>query len=92
MVMLSLKESQPGLPLMLHDEPIYCDNQIVGRTTSCNYSFVYKKNMALGYINLCNSKKELAKKFFFIEVEKKRYEAVLHENILHDPENKIMKS
>ncbi len=92
MVMLSLKESQPGLPLMLHDEPIYCDNQIVGRTTSCNYSFVYKKNMALGYINLCNPKKELAKKIFFIEVEKKRYEAVLHENILHDPENKIMKS
>ena len=91
-VMLSLKESQPGLPLMLHDEPIYCDNQIVGRTTSCNYSFVYKKNMALGYINLCNPKKELAKKVFFIEVEKKRYEAVLHENILHDPENKIMKS
>ena len=92
MVMLSLKESQPGLPLMLHDEPIYCDNQIVGRTTSCNYSFVYKKNMALVYINLCNPKKELAKKVFFIEVEKKRYEAVLHENILHDPENKIMKS
>ena len=48
--------------------------------------------MALGYINLCNPKTELAKKIFFIEVEKKRYEAVLHENILHDPENKIMKS
>jgi len=91
-VMLSLKESHPGSPLMIHDEPIYCENQIVGRTTSCNYSFNYKKNMALGYINLCTPIKELVKKVFFIEVEKKRYEAVLHEKALHDPENKIIKS
>ena len=90
--MLSLKESHPGSPLMIHDEPIYCENQIVGRTTSCNYSFNYKKNMALGYINLCTPIKELVKKVFFIEVEKKRYEAVLHEKALHDPENKIIKS
>ena len=90
--MLTLKKSLPGSPLLLHDEPIYCENKIVGRTTSCNYSFNYKKNMSLGYINLDLSIEELAKKVFFIEVEKKKYEAVLQTKSLHDPENKIIKS
>merc|ERR1711964_971024 len=34
-----IKNSKPGSPLLLHDEPIYCDGKIVGRTTSGNYSF-----------------------------------------------------
>ncbi len=92
MVMLTLKDSKPGLPLMLHDEPIYCENKIIGRTTSCNYSFNYKKNMSFGYINLDLPIEELKKKALFIEVEKKKYEAVLHTKSLHDPENKIIKS
>ena len=37
-------------------------------------------------------KEELAKKTFFIEVEKKKYEATLQTQPLHDPENKIIKS
>ena len=92
MVMLTLKDSQPGKPLLLHDEPIYCENKIVGRTTSCNYSFNYKKNMCLGYINLNLPIEKLSKKVYFIEVEKKKYEAVLQKRMLHDPENKIIKS
>ena len=90
--MLTLRDSQPGSPLLLHDEPIYCENKIIGRTTSCNYSFSYQKNMSLGYIYLESTIEELSKKTFFIEVEKKKYEAVLQKKILHDPENKIMKS
>ena len=39
MIMLTLKNSKPGSPLLLHDEPIYCEDKIVGRTTSGNYSF-----------------------------------------------------
>ena len=89
--MLTLKNSKPGSPLLLHDEPIYCEGKIVGRTTSGNYSFNYKKNMSLGYINLTSPIQELAKKPFFIEVEKKQYEAILHVKPLHDPENKIIK-
>ena len=50
--MLTLKNSKPGSPLLLHDEPIYCDGKIVGRTTSGNYSFNYEKNMSFGYLNL----------------------------------------
>jgi len=92
MVMLTLKNSKPGSPLLLHDEPIYCDDKIVGRTTSGNYSFYYEKNKSLGYINLVSPIEELAKKNFFIEVEKKKHEAILQTQPLHDPENKIIKS
>ena len=90
--MLLLKSSQPGFPLLLHDEPIYCDDKIVGRTTSGNYSFNYKKNMSFGYINLILPAEELAKRTFYIEVEKKKYEANILERALHDPENTIIKS
>jgi len=92
MVMLTLKSSHPGSPLLLHDEPIYCEGKIVGRTTSGNYSFNYKKNMSFGYINLILPIEELAKKNFSIEVEKKLYEAVLHMEPLHDPKNVIIKN
>mgnify|MGYP006091409803 CR=1 FL=1 len=92
LVMLTLKDSNPGEPLLLHDEPIYCEKKIVGRTTSCNYSFNYKKNMSLGYVKSDLPIEELAKKIYFIEVEKKKYEAVLNVKALHDPESKIIKS
>ena len=91
-IMLTLKNNIPGFPLLLHDEPIYCDGKIVGRTTSGNYSFNYKKNMSLGYINIDSPIDELVKRKFFIEVEKKKYEAILLSEPLHDPENKIAKS
>ena len=92
MIMLTLKNSKPGSPLLLHDEPIYCDGKIVGRTTSGNYSFNYEKNMSFGYLNLISPIEELTKKTFFIEVEKKQHEAILQTQSLHDPENKIIKS
>ena len=92
MAMFVLKNSKAGSPLLLHDEPIYCEGKIVGRTTSGNYSFNYKKNMSFGYINLILPIEELAKKFFFIEVEKKLYEAVLQTEPLHDPKNVIIKN
>ena len=38
-IMLILKDSKPGSPLLLHDEPIYFKDKIIGRTTSGNYSF-----------------------------------------------------
>ena len=44
----TLKNSKPGAPLLLHEEPIYLDNEIIGRTTSGNYSFNYNKNLSFG--------------------------------------------
>ena len=91
LVMLTINDSKPGHPLLLHDEPIYCDGKIVGETTSGNYSFNYKKNMSLGYINIPNSKKEIQHKQFQIEVAKIKYNATLELNALHDPKNILIK-
>tara|TARA_B100001250_G_scaffold380033_1_gene371164 strand:- start:309 stop:749 length:441 start_codon:yes stop_codon:yes gene_type:complete len=73
-VMLTLNDSEPGKPLMLHDEPIYLEDKIIGRTTSGNYSFNFRKNLAFGYIkeNLVNDNNE---KKMYIEIEKKKYSA-----------------
>ena len=72
---LTLKESKPGKPLLLHDEPIYLENEIIGRTTSGNYSFNYNKNLSFGYIDTNFSIEELSTKNIYIEVEKIKYRA-----------------
>ena len=48
--------------------------------------------MSFGYINMILPLEELSKKIFFIEVEKKLYEAVLQTEALHDPKNEIIKN
>ncbi len=75
--MFTLKDNKVGEPLMLHDEPIYLDDKIIGRTTSGNFSFNYKKNLSFGYISSDFTDEELAKKNLYIEVEKKKYPADL---------------
>jgi glycine cleavage system aminomethyltransferase T/glycine/D-amino acid oxidase-like deaminating enzyme len=76
-VMFTLKESKPGEPLLLHEEPIYLDDKIIGKTTSGNYSFNYNKNLSFGYINCDFSNEQLADKKIYIEIEKKKYPAEL---------------
>jgi len=88
-VILSLKKSKPGFPLLLHDEPIYLDDKIIGRTTSANYSFNYHKSLVFGYIN---SQVNLEKGIIEIEVEKVRHEAIIEIEPLHDSSNKLIKS
>ena len=73
--MLTLDDSKPGEPLLLHDEPIYDEKGIIGRTTSGNYSFNYNKNLAFAYIKTSLSKEELTKQKIFIEVGRKKYPA-----------------
>ena len=76
-VMLTLKYSKPGAPLLLQDEPIYLDDKIIGRTTSGNYSFNYNKNLSFGYVKSEYSNEELKKMDLYIEVAKKKYPAVV---------------
>ena len=90
--MLTLVNSVPGKPLLLHDEPIYFDGKIVGETTSGNYSFCYNKNLAFGYIISSIDKNEAKNTFFEIEVAKKKYKAKLEPEPLHDPKNILIKS
>ena len=73
MMMFTLKDNQPGQPLLLHDEPIYLDNKIIGRTTSGNFSFCFNKNLSFGYVNSGNTKDTLKDKNIYIEIEKKKY-------------------
>jgi glycine cleavage system aminomethyltransferase T/glycine/D-amino acid oxidase-like deaminating enzyme len=73
-VMLTLQNSEPGKPLMLHDEPIYLNGKIIGRTTSANYSFNYKKNLAFGFVGIENLS-QLNKGNIEIEIEKIKYKA-----------------
>ena len=89
--MLTLKDSKPGFPLLLHDEPILNEGIIIGRTTSGNYSFIYKKNMAFGYINSNLELNSFTGKSLEIEVEKSKYESNIETQPLHDSENKLLK-
>ena len=73
--MLVLKNTKPGNPLLLHEEPIYIENNIVGKTTSGNYSFNFNKNLSFGYICSDLNFDELAEKNIYIEVEKTKYSA-----------------
>ena len=74
-VMLVLKESVPGKPLLLHEEPIYLDDKIIGKTTSGNYSFNYNKNMSFGYIKSDLTNENLVNENLYIEIEKIKYAA-----------------
>jgi len=91
LITLTLKDSKPGFPLLLHDEPILCDGNIIGRTTSGNYSFNYKTNMSFGYIRTNSINEDLANKNLSIQVEKKIYDVDIQIKPLHDPENKNMR-
>ena len=73
--MFILKNSEPGNPLLLHEEPIYLNDDIIGKTTSGNYSFNYDKNLSFGYINSDITNEKLKNESIFIEVEKKKYQA-----------------
>ena len=87
--MFVLDNTLPGDPLLLHDEPIYYKDKIVGETTSGNFSFNYNKNIAFGYVNN-NVNYNLKKSEFEIEVAKIKYKAKVLTKTLHDPENKFM--
>ena len=75
--MFILNNSKPGEPLLLHEEPIYLENEIIGKTTSGNYSFNYNKNLSFGYINSNLSYEQLSGRKIYIEIEKKKYQAEL---------------
>jgi glycine cleavage system aminomethyltransferase T/glycine/D-amino acid oxidase-like deaminating enzyme len=71
--MFTLQNSKPGEPLLLHEEPIYLDDKIIGKTTSGNYSFNFNKNLTFGYIKTDLTNKELVDKELFVEVEKQKH-------------------
>jgi len=89
-IMLSLIDSKPGTPLLLHEEPIYLKDKIIGRTTSGNYSFNYNKNLSFGYVNSEYSNKELEKMKLYIEVAKQKYPVIVELTPLKDKHIKFL--
>ena len=73
---------------MLHDEPIYIDGKIVGRTTSGNYSFNFNKNLAYGYIKTDEDLETIQNKLIEIEIEKKKYGAEILKKPLNNKDFK----
>ena len=90
LLMFVLDDTTPGNPLLLHDEPIYFNEKIVGETTSGNFSFIYKKNIAFGYIDSSINFENLNSNFE-IEVAKKKFKATVLKKPLHDPKNNYTK-
>ena len=88
-VMLSLKDKNPGNPLLIHEEPIYLDNKIIGRTTSGNYSFNYKKNISFGYVSCEFTDEELNNKNIYIEVAKHKHPAYIEAKPLKDKKARL---
>ena len=86
--MLTLKDSKPGEPLLLHDEPIYLDDEVIGKTTSGNYSFNFDKNLAFGYIKTDKDINSLNKNVIEIEIEKNRYQAEILSKTLNQKDYK----
>ena len=74
MMMFVLKDTKLGKPLLLHEEPIYLEDKIIGRTTSGNYSFCFNKNLSFGYVNSANSAETLKNKNLFM-IEKIKHPA-----------------
>ena len=87
--MFTIDDSKPGEPLLAHEEPIYLNDKIIGRTTSGNFSFNYNKNISFGYINSENDKDYLKGKNLFIEIEKKKYPVSILEEPLNQNKYKI---
>jgi len=74
----------------MHEEPIYLNNEIIGRTTSGNYSFNFKKNLCFGYIKTEHSNNELMKMKLYIEVAKKKYPVYVEIKPLKDKQYRFL--
>ena len=71
-------------------QTIVVGDKIVGRTTSGNFSFNYKKNISYGYVNSGNTREDLIGKKIFIEVEKIKYSAKVLLKPLNSKDFKIL--
>ena len=72
----------------MHDEPIFFNDKIIGYSTSSNYSFNYKKNIFLAYVDNNYRMNNNLK----IEIAGKQY-GIKHEpKSLYDPEGKILRN
>lgn len=83
-----------GTPLLLHDEPIYRDDVLVGRTTSGGMGFRIGKAIAMGLVH-CSagiSREWLQSGSWALEVAGERLPASLHLVPPYDPKGERMRA
>ena len=87
--MFVLKNNEPGKPLLLHDEPIYKDDKVVGRATGGEYGFRLDKSIALAMVkpDLANVGEKLK-----VDILGKMYEATILDESPYDAENKLLRA
>jgi glycine cleavage system aminomethyltransferase T/glycine/D-amino acid oxidase-like deaminating enzyme len=87
--LFSLKDNnKPGTPLLMHDEPIFFKDSIIGYSTSSNYSFNFKKNIFLAYVKA----DDYIIKRLSIEVGGKKYRLNHEAECMHDPKGTILRN
>ncbi|RLC02227.1 MAG: FAD-dependent oxidoreductase [Deltaproteobacteria bacterium] len=81
-------------PLIYHDEPLYCNGEIVGENTHGSYSHV--TGHAIGMVYLSNedgiTDEWIMGNKYEIEVEDKKYPVTIHLRAPYDPEGKSIKA
>ena len=80
-----------GTPLLLHDEPVWEDDHVVGFTTSGGYGPRVGRHLAMAVIESPSNGKAKAPRHVEIEVAGVRCPAVVQARPVFDPDRKRMK-
>jgi len=80
-------------PILLHDEPIYRNGEIVGRTTSASYGYALGSAVALGYLATPPSDWQIwiDSGSYEIEIAGMKHNAICARRAFYDPENARIK-
>lgn len=80
-------------PLLIHDEPIFCDGKMVGLTTSGSWGFRVDRSLGIAVIEHPEgvNGRFLSNNAFEIEVACKRYPIEAKLGAFYDPENQKMR-
>ncbi len=90
LVQVALQDPEP---LLYHNEPIYRDGAIVGRTTSASYGHTLGRAVALGYVNATGIDTGfMAQGHWEIEVAGRRVAATASLAPLYDPKSERIRS
>ena len=94
LVMFEVLFESESQPILLHDEPIFRDDRVVGFTTSGGRGFRSAKSICFAYINFTAEFLEIRpnENYFTIELNGEKYPVKSLDYPPYDPENSRMKS
>ena len=91
LIFLRLQDPEPTL---LHDEPIWRNGAIIGRTSSGAFGYTLGSPVAMGYVKLAKEdwKQWLANGEYEIEIAGSRFGAICAQTSFYDPQNMRVKA